>query len=89
MKRSIFLAELASELPTTAVLDGFDISAGQYPPLNWYPKNVTLSTLDIFQPVPEELKGKYDVVHLRFFMCVANDDDVQVVVNHLAEMLSE
>ena len=50
---------------------------------------MSLSKLDIFEPLPEELKGKYDVVHLRFFMTVARDDNVQTVIKNLRDMLSE
>ena len=50
---------------------------------------MSLSKLDIFKPLPQELKEKYDVVHLRFFMTVATDENVQVVVNNLKGMLSE
>ena len=84
----IWIGELTRELPN-ARIDGFDISDEQYPPENWYGPNVTLSKLDIFQPLPEELKGKYDVVHLRFFMAVTVDDNVQVVIKNLKDMLSK
>ena len=50
---------------------------------------MTLSKLDIFKPLPQELKGKYDVVHLRFFMAVAIDDNIQIVIKNLKDMLSE
>ena len=83
------MAELASELPATARLDGFDVSDEQYPPSSWYPENVSMSKLDIFKPVPQELREKYDVVCLRFFMCVANDDNIQIVVDNLTVMLSK
>ncbi len=72
-----------------ARIDGFDISEEQYPPEGWYGNNVSLSKLGIFEPLPERLKGVYDVVHLRFFMTVASDDDVQVVIGNLRDMLSE
>ena len=84
----IWIGELSRELPN-ARIHGFDISDEQYPPENWYGPNVTLSKLDIFQPLPEELKGKYDVVHLRFFMAVAVDDNVKIVIENLKEMLSK
>lgn len=48
-----------------------------------------LSKLDIFKPLPQELKGKYDVVHLRFFMAVAVDNNVQIVIKNLKDMLSK
>ena len=50
---------------------------------------MSLSKLDIFKPLPEELKGKYDVVHLRFFMAVVVDDNVQIVIKNLKDMLSK
>ena len=83
----IWIGELTRELPN-ARIDGFDISDEQYPPEKWYGPNVTLSKLDIFQPLPDELKGKYDVVHLRFFMAVAVDDNVRIVIKNLKDMLS-
>lgn len=84
----IWIGELTRELPQ-AHIDGFDISDEQYPPENWYGPNVSLSKLDIFKPLPEELKRKYDVVHLRFFMTIASDDNVHIVVKNLKAMLSE
>ena len=50
---------------------------------------MSLSKLDIFKPLPERLKGKYDMVHLRFFMTIASDDDIQIVIRNLKDMLSE
>lgn len=85
---SIWIGELTRELPN-ARIDGFDISNEQYPPEKWYGPNVSLSKLDIFEPLPEELIGRYDIVHLRFFMAVASDDNVQIVIENLKGMLSE
>lgn len=48
-----------------------------------------LSKLDIFKPLPENLKGKYDVVHLRYFMTIAKEYNVQVVLENLRHMLSK
>ena len=50
---------------------------------------MTLAKLDIFKPLPQGLKEKYDVVHLRFFMAVAVDDNIQIVIKNLKDMLSE
>lgn len=58
--------DLASQLPATTVLDGFDISDGQFPHESTLPSNVKLSVMDSFDEVPDEFVGKYDVVHLRF-----------------------
>jgi len=69
--------------------DGYDISDELYPPESWCGTNTTLSKLDISKPLPEELKGKYDVVHLRCFMTIASDDNVDVVIENLKRMLSK
>jgi hypothetical protein len=45
-------------LPESVKLDGFGITDEQYPPAEWYGKNVRLERLDIFKPVPEELRGR-------------------------------
>ena len=50
---------------------------------------MSLSKLDIFKPLSQELKEKYDAVHLRLFMTIATDENVQVVVNNLKGMLNE
>jgi len=47
-------------------VDGFGIADEQYPPAEWYAKNVRLEKLDIFKPV---LRGRYDVSFLVFLAC--------------------
>lgn len=47
-------------------LNGFDITDEQWPPAEWYGKNVRLEKLDIFKPV---LRGRYDVSLLVFIAC--------------------
>ena len=79
---------MTREFPSSTKFDGFDISDMQYPPESWYGPNTTLTKLDIFNPLPEELRGKYDVVHLRFFMTIANDENVHVIIENLKTMLS-
>lgn len=84
----IWLIDLNRQLPS-AQLDGFDISAEQYPPKQWLPTNLSLSTLDIFPPVPEELIGKYDIIHVRLFILVVRDDDPTPILRNLISMLSQ
>ena len=84
---AIWLIDLAKEYPS-AQLDGFDISDQQFPPKGWVPKNVSLSTLDILKPIPEDLKGKYDVVHVGLIVLVVERDDPIPVLNNLLALLS-
>ena len=83
----ILLNHLHEELPE-ARLDGYDISAAQYPPEAWLPTKVTLSTLDIFQDVPIELEGQFDVVHLRAFLAVVKNNDPTPILQNLIKLLS-
>lgn len=73
----------------SAQLDGFDISLVQCPPPEWLPSNVSIRKLDIYKPLPEELVGKYDIVHVRLFICVIKDNDPVPVLTNLLKMLSE
>ena len=76
-------------MPLSARLDGYDISDKQFPGADLYGDNVSLSTLDIFKPLPKHLLGKYDVVHIRYFMAIATNASVQIAVDNLNAMLSK
>lgn len=45
-------------------------------------------TLDIHKPIPEELKGKYDIVNVRLFLTVVRNDDPLPILQNLMDMLS-
>jgi len=83
----IWLLELASYLPSTTSLDGFDISSDQYPPQEWLPPNVHLSVHDSFEPFPSDALGTYDIVNLRFALCYVNNDDAEVLLPNLISLL--
>ncbi|GIJ83008.1 hypothetical protein Asppvi_001525 [Aspergillus pseudoviridinutans] len=82
---AIWLYEVARDIPT-ATLDGLDISLDSGPPAEWLPKNATLRQLDIFDDVPPDLVGTYDIVHLRFFMLVVRESDPIPVIRKLLAM---
>jgi len=82
-----FLVDLAQTLPPTAKLDAFDISADSFLPKNELPANVTLSVSDARQPPPDEAKGKYDVVCIRFLNAGLMPDDWQAVAQHAWALL--
>lgn len=73
----------------SAQIDRFDISLDQCPPPEWLPPNISVRKLDILKPLPEELLGQYDIVHVRLFICVIRDDDPVPVLTNLLKMLSE
>ncbi|KAI1262493.1 S-adenosyl-L-methionine-dependent methyltransferase [Xylariaceae sp. FL1019] len=83
----IWLTDLSTRLPTTAKLEGLDISLEALPPLDLVPSNVSFRQFDIKKDIPEELIGVYDVVHIRLFVFVLLDDEVPAAVRQLAKLL--
>ena len=59
-----------------------------FPPRQWLPENVILQQLDIFEPIPETLIGQYDIVHVRLFMLVIQNDDPGPLLENLVRLLS-
>ena len=84
---SIWLVDVNRQLPSVH-LDGFDNSVDQFPSKEWLPDNISLHRLDVLKPIPEELKGKYDIVHVRLFLAVVQDDDPTPILRNLMDMLS-
>ncbi|CAD6580719.1 MAG: hypothetical protein ASARMPREDX12_000249 [Alectoria sarmentosa] len=82
-----WLLDLAKDLPSSIQLDGFDISASGYPQVEWLPQNVSLQALDASKEPPEHLVGKYDIVHLRLFLIVVNENDPKPFLNHCMRLL--
>lgn len=85
---SIWLVDVNRQLPSVH-LDGFDNSVDQFPSKEWLPDNISLNRLDVLKPIPEELKGKYDLVHVRLFLAVVQDDDPTPILRNLVDMLSQ
>jgi hypothetical protein len=49
--------------------------------------NVRLHTADIKMPFPEELRGQYDIVHLRLLVCALNEEEWLPVAQHCLALL--
>ena len=45
--------------------------------------------LDAFSPLPHELLGKYDIVHLRLFIVLVKNNDPVPLLENLIRMLSK
>ena len=81
-----WLLEVAEEHPE-AHIDGFDISLAQAPPSVWMPWNTALHEWDIFNAPPEELHGKYDIVHIRLVGIVIRDSSPLPVLHNAVMLL--
>lgn len=64
----IWLKDLADASPPTYRLEGFDISNDQFLPADSLPSNVKLGFLDFKKPIPEELRGQFDLVNIRLII---------------------
>ncbi|KAL9118055.1 MAG: hypothetical protein Q9187_005404 [Circinaria calcarea] len=83
----IWLLELARDLSSSAQLDGFDIDLSQSPPKEWLPKNVNMYKLDVFEELPDDLVGKYDVIHARLFLLIVQNNDPTPILKNFIRML--
>ncbi|KAL8682928.1 MAG: hypothetical protein Q9186_001091 [Xanthomendoza sp. 1 TL-2023] len=83
---SAWLVDAAREYPR-AQLDGFDLSTAQFPHTAWIPKNINLSTMDIFKPVSDDLRGQYDVVHVGLLVFVVEKGDPLPILDNLLALL--
>lgn len=69
-------------------MDGFDISSVLYPPQSTLPPSITLGELDVNQPFPEHMHGKYyDLVHVRMLVLAMLPEEWDPVVRNLATLL--
>ncbi|KAI9036026.1 class I SAM-dependent methyltransferase [Aspergillus affinis] len=82
----IWMTDISREYPA-AEIDGFDVSFDQCPQAQWLPKNTSLRYLDLYQSLPDDLHGVYDIIHLRLFLVVIRDDDPVPVLRNLVKML--
>ncbi|KAJ5735702.1 UMTA methyltransferase family protein-like protein [Penicillium malachiteum] len=86
LQQRIWLLDLAKEYPGVQC-DGYDISTDQYPAAGWLPPNVKLDTLDIHKPIPDALRGQYDIVHVGLLVLVIENDDPTPIVENLMALL--
>jgi len=83
----IWLLDLADQLPASVQLHGFDIDTSQCPPGEWLPRNVSIHKLDIFGEIPQRFCGQYDIIHIRFFLCVITQSNPRALLECLMAML--
>lgn len=81
----IFLAEISKQLDPSSQLDGFDITSRAFP--SDLPSNVSLQVHDARTPFPEELQGKYDLVHLRLLFAVVSSSDWESIATNAIQLL--
>ncbi|CAI7637812.1 unnamed protein product [Penicillium pancosmium] len=90
----IWLKEIARTLPSSISplhLQGFDISAAQFPPQpqfhgpgkTW----ILLSVHDILKKWPAEHRGRYDFVHIRLLTAALKTESYKVALKNVRDLL--
>jgi hypothetical protein len=87
--RSIWPINLSHDVPASTVLHGFDLKTDLLPRPEWLPSNVSFHELNVFDPVPEQFAGKYDVVHFRYLSPVVQKGDPSPLINCALKLLSK
>ncbi|KAL8718666.1 MAG: hypothetical protein Q9225_004219 [Loekoesia sp. 1 TL-2023] len=82
----IWLIHVARELPNAQV-DGFDIDLTLAPHELSLPPNTSLRNWNIFNDIPSDMVGKYDVVHVRLLILVVENSDPSRIIQKLLELL--
>ncbi|KAI9037495.1 UMTA methyltransferase family protein [Aspergillus affinis] len=77
---------VAREVPS-ARIDGIDIDMTQAPQPPWLPANVRLRSWNLFSPVPPDLRGKYDLVHVRLLVLVLSGVDPLPAIRNLLALV--
>jgi hypothetical protein len=87
---SIWLLDVHSQLPpsTKTELVGFDTDATQVGHKAWLPDNLSVRQWSVFDDVPKDMEGTFDIVNVRLIVFVIEEDPVPVLRN-LLKLLSK
>ncbi|KAF3929197.1 hypothetical protein AA313_de0203035 [Arthrobotrys entomopaga] len=83
----IWIEELSKSLPSSSTLHGYDITDRQFPNPANLPSNISFSLLDIFEPIPESLCEKYDIVNVRLLCMVLKVNEWENVIANIRKMI--
>ncbi|KAI2625530.1 hypothetical protein GGS21DRAFT_306761 [Xylaria nigripes] len=82
---AVWLLDLPSQLDpdTEAELVGLDVDISQVGPKAWLPENLSIREWSVFDDVPEDLVGTFDIVNVRLISFVIKEDPRPVLRNLL------
>lgn len=81
------MLSLARQLPAIAELHAFDISFDQYPDDRWVMPHVQRHVYNVFDPPPERLKAKFDVINVSLVVTFVGDRIIDDVINNISTLL--
>ena len=89
MLPSLWSLQVAEQLGSSCQITASDINFSQCPPKELLPSNVKLQKWNVWDPLPEGWKGRFDLVHVRLIVGAFNDAKNSLqVLNKFVEMLS-
>lgn len=84
-----WLLDMAAEFPEAKFL-GLDISSDQFPAPESLPTHVSfVGGFDIYNELPEEYVGRFNVVHARLLFGAVRNYDPLPILNNFIKMLSK
>ncbi|KAF2994735.1 hypothetical protein E8E14_001834 [Neopestalotiopsis sp. 37M] len=87
----VWVTDLHSHLERAGIkaqLEGFDINAAHFPDPAFLPESVSFKKLDILtSPLPTELIGAFDIVHIRAFVSIIKNSEVGPVLSTALSLL--
>ncbi|PYI11226.1 hypothetical protein BO78DRAFT_403243 [Aspergillus sclerotiicarbonarius CBS 121057] len=83
----IWLHDFARGKPPSVDLHGFDTSLDQVGPKQWLPANIHMHIWDMFENVPDEFVGYFDIVHVRLITVVVKNNDPRPILANLNRLL--
>ncbi|RFU33225.1 hypothetical protein B7463_g3140, partial [Scytalidium lignicola] len=84
---AIWLKEVSKIVDPDCKLDGYDISAAQFPSPESLPSNISLMQHDILKPLADEYSGYYDIVSVRALVTALADDEWEIAVRNMTKCL--
>lgn len=82
----VWAINISKEYPDAEVI-GLDISSKQFPPAFTLPKNVSFDIYNIFDPVPEQYRNCFDLIHIRLIVGAIYSSDKDALLSNLKSML--
>ncbi|KAK5636175.1 hypothetical protein RRF57_011887 [Xylaria bambusicola] len=82
---AIWLTEIAKTLPADAELVGLDYDTSKFSPS--LPSNITLRQADMYEPFPNDLLGRFDVVNVRLIIFALKEGQGTDLVRNLMTLL--
>ncbi|KAI1741934.1 hypothetical protein F4680DRAFT_464239 [Xylaria scruposa] len=84
---AIWLLDIAKTFSPDAELVGIDLDTSKFPSASDLPPNITLRQANMFEPFPNDLIGKFDVVNMRLIVFALKEGYGTELVRNLMTLL--